>query len=202
MPSLTVNFSRLEAGFSIWKPAQRYCVYLLMGNQDCAPRLNNLLLLTVSSRCCILSLPQLTTARIYPLELSKGHGGWMKAIFCNQRNGRHRKSLCPGDPQDPAQYLKEVLVPGASLPGYPHIKGISVLLFLLGYSGEKGHWSWKRDVWNYGIVFSQAIEWWSPQLYSEDTPKCSGVWQGGSEVSKVSDDTCKYAVVRKYLWWE
>ena len=118
MPSLTVNFSRLEGGFSIWKPAQRYCVYLLMGNQDCAPRLNNLLLLTVSSRCCILSLPQLTTARIYPLELSKGHGGWMKAIFCNQRNGRHRKSLCPGDPQDPAQYLKEVLVPGASLP-YP-----------------------------------------------------------------------------------
>ena len=60
----------------------------------------------------------------------------MKAIFCNQRNGRHRKSLCPGDPQDPAQYLKEVLVPGASLPGYPHIKGISVLLFLLGYSGD------------------------------------------------------------------
>ena len=59
----------------------------------------------------------------------------MKAIFCNQKNGGHRKALCPGDPQDPA-----------SLPGYPHIKGIPVLPFLLGYSGEKGHWNWKRDV--------------------------------------------------------
>ena len=28
----------------------------------------------------------------------------MKAIFCNQRNGEHRKALCPGAPQDPAQY--------------------------------------------------------------------------------------------------
>lgn len=70
----------------------------------------------------------------------------MKAIFCNQRNGGHRKALCPGDPHDPAQYQKEVLVPGASLPGYPHIKGIPVLPFLLGYSGEKEHWNWKRDL--------------------------------------------------------
>ena len=28
----------------------------------------------------------------------------MKAVSCNQRNGGHRKALCPGTPQGPAQY--------------------------------------------------------------------------------------------------
>ena len=31
----------------------------------------------------------------------------MKAISCNQRNGGHRKALCPGAPQDPLSVKKE-----------------------------------------------------------------------------------------------
>ena len=29
----------------------------------------------------------------------------MKDVSCNQRNGGHRKALCPGAPQGPAWYL-------------------------------------------------------------------------------------------------
>lgn len=29
----------------------------------------------------------------------------MKAVFCNQRNSGHRKALCLGAPEGPAQYL-------------------------------------------------------------------------------------------------
>ena len=32
----------------------------------------------------------------------------MKAVFCNQRNSGHRKALCPGAPEGPAQYLTVV----------------------------------------------------------------------------------------------
>ena len=45
------------------------------------------------------SLPYLTTAWICPLETREGHGGWMKAVSCNQRNEEHRKALCPWSPQ-------------------------------------------------------------------------------------------------------
>ena len=49
------------------------------------------------------SLPYLTTAWICPLETREGHGGWMKAVSCNGKNGGHRKTLCPGAPQSPVQ---------------------------------------------------------------------------------------------------
>ena len=32
----------------------------------------------------------------------------MKAVSCNQRNGGHRKALCPGAPQGPAWYQEMV----------------------------------------------------------------------------------------------
>ena len=31
----------------------------------------------------------------------------MKAVSYNQRNGGHRKALCPGAPQGPARYQKQ-----------------------------------------------------------------------------------------------
>ena len=31
----------------------------------------------------------------------------MKAVSCNQRNREHRKTLCPGVPQSPAQYQEK-----------------------------------------------------------------------------------------------
>lgn len=51
------------------------------------------------------------------------------------------------------------------------------------------------------FMFSQAIEWWSPQLYREVTPKMNWESQGGPEVSRASGDTCKSVVARKYLRW-
>ena len=57
----------------------------------------------VSPDCLLLpvshpSLPWLTIVWICTLELREGHGGWMKAVSCNQRNGGQRKALCPGAP--------------------------------------------------------------------------------------------------------
>ena len=95
-------------GFSIWRTTQRYCyVYPLMRNQDPAPRL----LLTVSPWSHIPSLSSLTTAWICLLEPREGHGGWMKVVSWNQRDGGHRKPLCLGAPQGPAQYQKFYFVP-------------------------------------------------------------------------------------------
>lgn len=51
------------------------------------------------------------------------------------------------------------------------------------------------------FMFSQGIGWWSPQLYREVTPKMNWECQGGPGVSRASEDTCKSAVARKYLWW-
>ena len=81
-----------------------YCVYLLLGKQDLAPRL----LLTVS--LWSHPLPPLNNfiAWICPLELREGLGGWMKAASYNQRNGEHRKSLCPGATQGPAGYQPHI----------------------------------------------------------------------------------------------
>ena len=39
----------------------------------------------------------------------------MKAISCNQRNGEHRKSLCPGTTQDPTQYQRSSLTLGLNI---------------------------------------------------------------------------------------
>ena len=36
----------------------------------------------------------------------------MKAVSYNQGNGGHRKPLCPGAPQGPAQYQTQCLTPG------------------------------------------------------------------------------------------
>ena len=41
-------------------------------------------------------------ACICPLELGEGPGVWMKAVYCNQRNGA-TKASCPGAPQGPAR---------------------------------------------------------------------------------------------------
>ena len=96
-------------GFSIWRTTQRYCyVYPLMRNQDFAPG-SSWLFVSLWSR--IPSLPSLTTAWICLLEPREGHGGWMKVVSCNQRDGEHRQPLCLGAPQGPAQYHKFYFVP-------------------------------------------------------------------------------------------
>ena len=58
-----------------------------MGNQDLAPRL----LVSPWSRIPFLLL--WTNTRICPLKLMEAHGGWMKVVSCNQRNGGHGKAF-------------------------------------------------------------------------------------------------------------
>ena len=91
--SLTVKFSHLEeAKISL-------CISTYGETGPCPKATLDCFSLVSQS----LSLPQLTTAWICPLELREGHGGWMKAVSC-QRNGGHTKSLFSGDPQGLAQH--------------------------------------------------------------------------------------------------
>ena len=75
-----------------------------MGNQDLAQACT-----VVPLDCFSLvshSLPSLISncLSLEPVELREGCGDWMKAFSCNQRNGGHRKALCPRATQVPAWY--------------------------------------------------------------------------------------------------
>ena len=56
----------------------------------------------------------------------------MKPISCNQRNGRHRKALCPGSPQGTAWYHYDLLY--LNLGVLPHHSCIEpVVLFEISF---------------------------------------------------------------------
>lgn len=72
------------------------------------------------------------------------------------------------------------------LPQAPNPRGISALLFLQGCTGEQGHWSWKRDIWNSGIMFHKQLNDDPLNSVVKTNPKWSGWWQGGPGGSKAS----------------
>ena len=94
IPSLIINFSRLE-GFQNLQNSTKIWSVSLDGELGPSPSLHYDFL--VAPSLSLHPLPSLITSRwVCLLELRKGHGGWMKAISYNERDGGHRKSLCPG----------------------------------------------------------------------------------------------------------
>ena len=87
-------------GFSICRIAQRSCCgYLKMEKQDLALRL----LLTVCFSLVSHHLPSLINNCLnLPIGTQGRSRRLNESCFPNQRNGGHRKALCPGDPQGPA----------------------------------------------------------------------------------------------------
>ena len=89
--TVNCNFFHLEGVSVSAKQFRHCCVYPLMGKQD-----------LVSLDCLSLvstTLPSLINNGLnLPTGTQEGHGGWIKVISYNQRNGGHRKALCPGAP--------------------------------------------------------------------------------------------------------
>ena len=71
------------------------CLLSLEGNQDLSRDFTIVSWLLLPC-LCIPSLSWLAIVWTCLLELREGPGGWMNTISCNQENGGHWKTLCPG----------------------------------------------------------------------------------------------------------
>lgn len=112
---------------------------------------------------CLLFVrwPWMTCNLILERRASQGIPGWpflfrkMQHVVCMCLEFRLFPSWISKDlgPQSaPCLPPEGSSVPGASFPGTHH-------QLLQGYSWGKGHWSWKRDVWNSHHVFTSNWIW-------------------------------------------
>ena len=102
---INLNFSHLE-GLSIsTKQTKDTVAFISWWGTKTLPKVALLFFLTVFPWVSH-SLPSLISnwLSLEPMELREDRGDWMKAVSCNQRNGGHRKALCPRATQGPGRY--------------------------------------------------------------------------------------------------